>query len=205
MLRGIARKIRARLNVPARPRFTSDDRRYSLYDIGEGTYGAPDVIFYDAGAQLRIGKYCSIGPHVTILLGGEHHHEWVTSYPFSLQFDNASSLPGYPYSRGDVTIGNDVWIGYGAVILSGVTLGNGSVIAAGSVVTKDVEPYTLVGGIPAKLIRPRFHESIIKALQEIAWWDWPPSKISEFWGQLQSPNIDEFVEHHVTANISKKD
>jgi acetyltransferase-like isoleucine patch superfamily enzyme len=171
MLRGIARKIRARLKGPARPHFTADDRRYSLYDIGEGTYGAPDVIFYDAGAQLSIGKYCSIAPHVTILLGGEHHYEWATSYPFCLLFENASSLPGYPYSRGDVTIGNDVWIGYGAVILSAVAIGNGSVIAAGSVVTKDFEPYTLGGGIPAKLIRPRFHESTIKALQEIAWRD----------------------------------
>lgn len=193
-MRRLARRVLDRLSVPQKPTFTSDDRRYSSYEIGDGTYGSPEVAFYDAGAKLRIGKFCAIAPKVTILLGGEHHHDWVSNYPFNLQYEEAKALPGYPFTKGDVTIGNDVWLGYGALVLSGITIGDGAVIAARSVVTKDVPPFAIVGGVPAKLIRYRFSHSVIQELLKIAWWDWPKSKVLESAPLLQSSNVDEFIE-----------
>jgi len=176
----------------------AENRRYASFDVGVGTYGYPEIAFYDAGAKLRIGKYCAIAPKVTILLGGEHRSQWISTYPFSLLDDAARDLPGYPYTKGDVTIGNDVWIGYDALILSGVTIGDGAVIGARSLVSKDVEPYAVVGGIPAKLIKYRFSDSIIESLIKISWWDWPPSEIRRSWHLIQSPNLHEFVSQHST-------
>jgi virginiamycin A acetyltransferase len=142
-LRNLLGRVRLKLGARA-PYLMSENPAYSSYDLGEGSYGYPEIAFYDAGAGLRIGKYCSIAPKVTILLGGEHHHDWVSSYPFSLMNEAAKGLPGYPFTKGDVVIGNDVWIGYDALILSGVTIGNGAVIAARSLITKDIEPYSIV-------------------------------------------------------------
>ena len=179
--------------------------RYSAFEVGEGSYGYPDVVFYDAGAKLVIGRYCSIAPGVTILLGGEHHLDWVTTYPFSLLVDDAKGLGGYPYTRGDVIIGNDVWIGYDAMILSGIKIGDGAVIAARSVVTKDVEPYSIVAGNPARLLRLRFPEHIIEALREISWWNWPAEKIKEAWPMLQSDRIEEFIRNNSQAQHLEKE
>ena len=111
------------------------------WQIGEFSYGRPKVRFAEAGAVLTIGRYCSIADQVEILLGGNHRVDWVTTYPFSAQralWKKAPKTADYHASRGDVTIGNDVWIGSGAMILSGVTVGDGAVIAARAVVTKDV-------------------------------------------------------------------
>lgn len=173
--------------------FMSENRKYDAFDIGEGSYGYPEIAFYDAGAKLTVGKYCGFAPKVTILLGGEHHHDWVSSYPFSLLDENARLLPGYPFSKGDVTIGNDVWVGYDALILSGVTVGDGAVIAARSLVTKNVEPFSIVGGVPAKRLKYRFDEGTIESLQRIAWWNWPKAEIEKAWHLIQSPKIDEFI------------
>lgn len=188
MLRRVRRKLRGDA-----PYLMSENPAYSKYEIGEGSYGYPEIAFYDSGAKLRIGKYCSIAPRVTILLGGEHHHDWVGVYPFSLLNPAARDLPGYPFTKGDVVIGNDVWIGYEALILSGVTIGNGAVIGARSLITKDVEPYSIVGGIPARLLRRRFTDEQIAALQEIAWWDWHRDQIQKEWRLIQGPNVDSFI------------
>ena len=171
----------------------SENRKYKTFDIGEGTYGYPEIAFYDAGAKLKIGKYCAIAPKVTILLGGEHHHNWVGSYPFSLMETDAGHLSGYPFTKGDVTIGNDVWIGYDALILSGVTIADGAVIAARSLVTKDVEPYSIVGGSPAKHLKFRFDDETISSLRQIAWWNWSKAEIKDAWNLIQSPNVKEFI------------
>jgi len=153
-----------------------DDPLYKKYDIGRFTYGAPRILDYSSEKTLKIGKYCSIAESVKIFLGGEHRIDTISTYPFkermNLGLDNA-------FSRGDVKIGNDVWIGYGATILSGVTIGDGSVIGAYAVVAKDVEPYSIVVGNPAKVIKKRFDEKTISKLLKMKWWDWNEKKIKE--------------------------
>jgi acetyltransferase-like isoleucine patch superfamily enzyme len=193
MLKGLLSRLNLSFLSKEGPYLMSQNRRYEEFDVGEGTYGYPEIVFYDAGGKLKIGSYCAIAPKVTILLGGEHHHDWVSGYPFSLLYDNASELPGYPFTKGDVTIGNDVWIGYDALILSGVTIGDGGVIAARSLVTRDVEPFEVVGGVPAKHIRYRFDERTVKSLLEIAWWKWPREEIERSWHLIQSPNVEQFI------------
>src|SRR5262245_13448736 len=156
MLKQFLRYFHRKILADPGPYFMAENKRYSNYQIGVGTYGWPEVIYYDAGATLKIGNYCSIAPGVKILLGGEHHVEYVTTYPFSLLLNEAKELPGYPYSKGDVTVGNDVWIGQDVLILSGVCIGDGAVIAGGSVVARDVAPYSVVAGDPARHIKFRF-------------------------------------------------
>src|SRR5262249_24425052 len=161
--------------------------------IGAWTYGEPEVVYWDTGAKVRVGRFCSIAPSVVILLGGEHHAEWVASYPFSLLFPEAASLPGYPFTKGDVTIGSDVWIGRDAMILSGVTIGDGAVVGAASVVARDVAAYSIVAGDPARHLRFRFPPATVEALLRIAWWNWPFEEIRKAWPLLQSADVDAFV------------
>lgn len=175
--------------------FMAENKRYSGYQVGVGTYGRPEIFYYDAGAALKIGSYCSIAPGVKILLGGEHHVEYVTTYPFSLLLNEARDLPGYPYNKGDVIIGNDVWIGQDAMILSGAHIGDGAVIAGRCVVRRDVAPYSVVAGDPARHVKYRFPEETIEALLKIAWWNWPASEIEKAWPLLQSPDVDKFIEY----------
>ncbi len=173
--------------------FMSQNERYAGYQIGDWTYGDPEVRSWGEGTTLKIGRFCSISNGVVIFLGGEHRPDWVTTYPFNVIFRDARNFSGHPRTKGDVIIGNDVWIGYGVMILSGITIGNGAIIAARSVVTKDVAPYSIVAGNPAHHIRFRFSDSTIEALQRIAWWDWPLTKIMEAWPLLLSTDIDVFV------------
>ena len=178
--------------APAVP-FLAAERRHARHDIGEWSYGDLEVVYWDAGASLRIGRFCSIAPGVVVLLGGEHHSDWVTTYPFSLNFQEAAALPGYPHTKGDVRIGNDVWIGRDALVLSGVTVHDGAVIGARSVVTRDVEPYSIVAGNPARRLRYRFSPERIEALRRIAWWDWPLDEIKKALPVLQSGDVDGFI------------
>ncbi len=175
------------------PFFMNKNRKYSKYEIGEWTYGNPTVRSWREGTTLRVGRFCALADGVVILLGGEHRTDWVTTYPFSKVFPEAKDFIGHPRSKGDVVIGNDVWIGREALILSGVTIGNGAAVAARSVVTEDVLPYSIVAGNPATFIRFRFKKSIIADLQKIAWWRWPLSKIEEAWPLLLSSNIEAFI------------
>lgn len=130
--------------------------------IGTGTYGLINVIDYgDTNAELRIGNFCSIAEEVVFLLSGEHNIDTISSFPYEEKFMEKSNCAG---SKGSIIVNDDVWIGYRATIMSGVTIGQGAVIAAGSVVTKDVPAYAIVGGNPAKLIRYRFSQEIIDML-----------------------------------------
>lgn len=176
--------------------FMSLNDRYAVHDIGEWTYGAPRIHSWDDGTKLRVGKFCSFALNVTIILGGEHRTDWVTTYPFNTFFPEAKDFKGHPHSKGDIVIGNDVWIGYGAILLSGITIGDGAAIGAGSVVTKDVAPYSVVAGNPAQQVKLRFPEPTIEKLLQIAWWDWPMSKIQEAWPLLMAPTINEFIEKY---------
>jgi len=146
-------------------------------EIGEWTYGSP-TIFGVGESPLHIGRYCSIALEVTIFLGYEHNVSWVSTYPFPDPlllgyFPEAASIRGHPRTRGPVVIGNDVWLGHGATVLSGVTIGDGAVVGARSVVTSDVPPYSVVAGSPARVVRRRFDDDSVSRLLELRWWDWP--------------------------------
>jgi virginiamycin A acetyltransferase len=175
------------------PLLTAENPRFAAYKIGRGTYGGPRVLSWRDGTTLEIGSFCSISNTATIMLGGEHRTDWVTTYPFSHFFPEASGFKGHPHTKGDVLIGHDVWIGYEAFILSGVRVGNGAVVAARSVVTRDVMPYSIVAGNPARHVRFRFDERAVGALEEIAWWDWPMDKIKEAWPLLLANDIEAFI------------
>jgi len=165
--------------------FMADNPKYKTYRIGAFTYGEP--IIEDFGAKLKIGKFCSIARGTTIILGGEHNVYWNSTYPFNEVFEENKAIKGHPASKGDTEIGNDVWIGTEAIILSGVKIGDGAVIAARSVVVKDVLAYSIVGGNPAKEIKKRFDLAKIEHLQKLEWWNWPISKIKANAAILMSP------------------
>lgn len=132
------------------------------------------------GDRLVIGKFCSIASNVRFIMnGGNHRTDWFTNFPFPV-FGNGweSAMPESWPNRGNTVIGNDVWIGYGATIMPGVNIGDGAIIATGSVVTKDVAPYAVVGGNPAQEIRRRFDDETIAVLMNVCWWDWPIEKIT---------------------------
>jgi chloramphenicol O-acetyltransferase type B len=163
------------------------------YEIGRATYGVPALPGV-ALADLRIGSFCSIAAGVTIFLGGEHRSDWVTTFPFAVLWPAAHGTPDHRRAKGDVVIGDDVWIGRSATIMSGVTIGSGAIVAACSLVTKDVPPYTIVGGNPAVAIRTRFDERTIERLLAIGWWDWDDATIERFLPLLLSDRVDEFLD-----------
>ena len=169
--------------------------KLSMYSIGKFSYGdpAPTVLAGNPQATLRIGNFCSIAANVTILLGSEHRPDWVTTYPFNMILDEFREIKGHPATRGSVKIGNDVWIGMNATILNGVNIADGAVIGACSVVTKDVEPYTIVAGNPARVIRERFDQETINKLLRIKWWDWSIERVKENMPLLLSNRIEEFI------------
>ncbi|MDF3033826.1 MAG: CatB-related O-acetyltransferase [Alphaproteobacteria bacterium] len=131
--------------------------------------------------RLIIGKFCQIGPKTQFLMNaGNHRMDGFSSYPFHAFPSPWEEMPSMGKSRGDTVIGNDVWFGYGAFILPGIKIGDGAIIAAKAVVTKDVPPYTIVGGNPARVIRQRFDDNTIAFLQNLRWWDWPLDKITKY-------------------------
>lgn len=148
-----------------------------LYEVGVGTYGEPTILHWGEPITLKVGSYCSIAGGVKIFLGGSHRTDWITTYPFSIFRESAKHITWYPDPKGDVIIGNDVWIGEDAVILTGVNIGNGVVIGASSVVASDVPPYSIVAGNPAKVIKMRFEEDAISILQSLKWWEWDDKKL----------------------------
>jgi acetyltransferase-like isoleucine patch superfamily enzyme len=147
-------------------------------------------------AKLTVGNFCSIADNLNVYLGGNHRTDWVTTYPFGhihQNIFNSFNGTGHPTTKGHVIIGNDVWIGNNVTIMSGVVIGDGAVIANNSHVVKNVEPYSLVGGNPAKLIKYRFTREQIEKLLEIKWWFWDDAKINKFIPLLCNNNIDEFI------------
>ncbi|MGD1818058.1 MAG: CatB-related O-acetyltransferase [Pleomorphochaeta sp.] len=146
--------------------------------------------------KLIIGKFCSIACGAKFIFNSANHTlSALSTYPFPIFFEewdlDVKNITTAWDNKGNIVIGNDVWIGYDAVILSGVTIGDGAIIGTRAVVTKDVPPYTIVGGIPAKLIKKRFNDKTISQLEEIKWWDWNPNKIKQNINAIQSGNINQ--------------
>lgn len=153
------------------------------------------------GDKLRIGSFCSIACGAKFLFTGANHALGsLSTYPFPIFFEewglDVKNIRQAWDNRGDIVIGNDVWIGYEAVILSGVTIGDGAVIGARAVVTKDVPPYTIVGGVPAKPIRRRFDDETAEKLRRISWWDWDEEKIKRSIADIQSGNLEALLEEN---------
>lgn len=149
--------------------------------VGRHVYGDYKVWDWEDGGKLEIGNFCSIGQNVEIYLGGNHRADWISTYPFPAfkhYWEKAEGIKNFSISKGNVKIGNDIWIGNGSKILSGVTIGDGAIIGAYSIVTKDVEPFSIVAGNPAKVIGSRFDQITINKLIEISWWNWDDEKIN---------------------------
>ncbi|WP_372781126.1 CatB-related O-acetyltransferase [Phenylobacterium sp.] len=163
----------------------------SPVSFGRFTYGYQRLAVkqWDEGAALRIGSFCSIAENVTIFLGGNHRVDWMTTYPFGHIFVEelgGAGLVGHPATKGDVEIGSDVWLGHGSTIMSGIRIGHGAVIAVNATVVKDVAPYEIVGGNPAKHLKFRFDEEIRGLLLELSWWDLPLDDIRRLTWSLSS-------------------
>ncbi|HEY9080122.1 CatB-related O-acetyltransferase [Magnetovibrio sp.] len=160
--------------------------------IGRGTYGLDRNAFQGLSpdAPISIGNFCSFGFGVVIFSKADHPLDLPSTYPLRTMLLHPGHGDQDAVSKGGVTIGHDVWVGARAMILSGVTIGNGAVIGAGAVVAKDVEPYAIVVGNPAKVVRKRFSAPQIAALEKTQWWNWPDDKIrafeSRFYGDIES-------------------
>ena len=146
--------------------------------------------------KLQIGKFCSIACGAKFLFNSANHTlSSLSTYPFPLFFEEwgleKKDVTNAWDNKGDIVIGNDVWIGYEAVVLAGVTIGDGAIIGTRAVVTKNVPPYTIVGGVPAKPIKKRFSEETISALLEIQWWNWSEERIARNIGAIQSGNVEQ--------------
>ena len=148
------------------------------------------------GDKLIIGKFCAIASGTQFIMGPANHRmSSVTTYPFHVfggawEDNTPPHLSQLPF-KGDIVVGNDVWIGRGSVIMPGVTIGDGAIIAAHSVVAKDVEPYTIVGGNPIRLIKKRFDHQMTQLLLKLRWWDLEPEKLLEILPLLCSPDLEE--------------
>ena len=146
--------------------------------------------------RLIIGKFCSIACGAKFLFNSANHTlSSLSTYPFHLFFEEwgleKRNVAESWDNKGDIVLGNDVWIGYEAVIMAGVTIGDGAIIGTRAVVTKDVPPYTVAGGIPAKPIKKRYPEETIAALSELKWWDWPENRIAQNLHAIQAGKLNE--------------
>lgn len=169
---------------------------YTYYDDPDGAENFERNVLYHfpfIGDRLIIGKFCAIARGVQFIMNGANHKlSGLSTFPFYIfgnGWEHAAPEPGSLPYKGDTVIGNDVWIGYQALIMPGVRVGNGAIISSRSVVTSDVPAYTVVGGNPAKVIKQRFTDETIAALEKLAWWDWPVEKITRNITGIMSSDI----------------
>ena len=182
-------------NIITNPNIIVGD--YTYYDDFEDVNNFEKNVKYHfdfINDKLIIGKFCMIASDVKFIMNGANHlTDAISSYPFAVfgnGWEHAMNGKTYP-NKGNITIGNDVWIGYNATIMAGVTIGDGAIIAANATVTKNIEPYTIVGGNPAKEIRKRFSKEIITKLLELQWWHWDIEKITKNVQHLTSGDVNK--------------
>jgi len=174
---------------------------YTYYDDIDGpeNFEQKNVLYHYSftGDKLIIGKFCAIAKDAKFIMNGANHKiSGLSTYPFSIMGNGWEKVIPKPEElpyKGDTVVGNDVWIGYDAIIMPGVHIGDGAIIAAKSVVTKDVAPYTIVGGNPAKLIKTRFDETTIQKLLNLKWWDWDAQKITENLELIVGDDIEKLL------------
>jgi acetyltransferase-like isoleucine patch superfamily enzyme len=163
--------------------------------VGRGTYGDPQFILYSADDRIEIGRYCSISSESKIMGGGEHNYRTTSSFPFhwfhgedpgAEAADHAQIRYRNAVHKGATRIGSDVWIGYGALIVSGVTVGHGAVIGAAAVIASDVPPFAIMVGNPARCLKKRFDDVFIEQVLAIHWWDWKPEYVYQYQDLLHS-------------------
>ncbi|MCR5350110.1 MAG: CatB-related O-acetyltransferase [Acholeplasmatales bacterium] len=168
-----------------------------ILDVKKHSYGKFIIGDHDPKDKIIIGDYVQFANNI-VITSRSHRTDLVSTFPFDelrIYYNHPELLNSCHVSKnnGIITIGNDVWIGDDSMILSGVTIGDGAVIAARSVVTKDVPPYAIVGGVPAKVIRYRFTPEQIEKLEKIAWWNWDDEKVSKNMDKIANPDIDAFI------------
>ena len=175
-----------------------------LWKADRGTYFDRNVniISWSDEYLIKVGKYCSIGRDCNFFLHANHRPDWVTTSsqllgPVTPEIADMHMKMGHPSCKGDIIVGNDVWIGAKSTIMSGVKIGHGAIIGSTATVAKDVPPYAIVVGNPGKIVKYRFTEKQIESLLKIAWWDWTEDRIKTEAMTLWSDNIDEFIDKHL--------
>ena len=170
---------------------------YTYYDDPEDSENFERNVLYHypfVGDKLVIGKFCALARGVKFIMNGANHKlTGFSTYPFGIfgqGWEAAIPAPENLPSRGDTVVGNDVWIGYDALVMPGVQIGNGAIVAARAVVVKDVPAYAVVGGNPAKVLKSRFPPETVAALEQIAWWNWPVEKITRNLKAIVSADLD---------------
>lgn len=185
-------------NVITKPNIIVDDfTMYNDFKDDPNDFENNNVLYhypYVNKDKLIIGKFCSIACGAKFIFNSANHTlNSLSTYPFPIfgeEWDDSIDICEAWDNKGDIVIGNDVWIGYEAVIMSGVHIGDGAIIGTRALVTKDVPPYTIVGGMPAKIIRKRFEDSVIEDLLKIQWWNWSTEKISKNLSVIRSGDIE---------------
>ena len=179
-------------NIITKPQIIVGD--YTYYDDPEDVHHFEKNVLYlfaFSTDKLIIGKFCQLATGVRFITnGGNHPMDGVSTYPFKVFGHSWDDAPLNVVSKGDTVIGNDVWIGNSVTIMQGITIGHGAIIGTNALVTKNVAPYTLVGGNPAQVIRKRFDDETIEFLLKLAWWDWPMDKIALHLNAIAMGDLD---------------
>ena len=179
-------------NIITNPQIIVGD--YTYYDDAQDVYNFEKNVVYlfdFIGDRLIIGKFCQIASGARFIMNGANHAmNGISTYPFEVFGKSWSNAPSKFLNKGDTVIGSDVWIGNSATIMPGIKIGHGAIIGTNALVTKDVAPYTIVGGNPGKLIRSRFEQKTIDFLLELSWWDWPIEKITKHVNAIASGNLE---------------